>query len=89
MSDYGEWKKQLARELKKRIETAGGKGVSVRGDRGTAWGWISVWGPDGGKEFTPAQRKAVESVICGSAGGNCWCGELETLGRLLGIPAPK
>lgn len=84
---YPEYKKRLVKELKKRIEAAGGEGVSVRGGRGTAWGWIDVWGP-GCKDFTPAQRKAVESVVGGSPGGNCWCGELSTVGRILGIPSP-
>ncbi len=89
MSATGEWKKQLVRELKKRIEAAGGKGVSVRSGRGTAWGWIDVWATDSLNGFSPAQRKAVESVVGGSAGGNCWTGEIETVGRILGIPAPR
>jgi len=88
VSAYGDYKKRLVKELKKRIVATGGEGVSVRGGRGTAWGWIDVWGPNGGEEFTPAQRKAVESVVGGSAGANCWCGELETVGRILGIPSP-
>jgi hypothetical protein len=86
MGSYGGHRKSLARELKKRIIAAGGEGVSVRGGRGTAWGWINVWGPNYGT-FTPAQRKAVESVTGSPAGGNCWVGEIETIERILGIPS--
>lgn len=88
MGNYGDWKKQLARELKKKIIAAGGQGVRVVGGRGTGWGWIDVWAPPGAAGFTPEQRKAVESVVGGSAGGNCWVGQLEDVGRILGIPAP-
>jgi len=85
---YGEWKKRLVRELKKKVVAAGGEGVSVRGGRGTAWGWIEILGPNGGDSFTPAQRKAIETVCGSPPGGNFWCGELAEVGRILGIPAP-
>lgn len=85
MGDYGEHRKKLAQELKRRIIAAGGKGVMVRGGRGTAWGWIEVFGPDFGT-FTPEQRKAVEGVTGSPAGGNCWVGEIETVERILGVP---
>jgi hypothetical protein len=89
MGAYGDYKKRLVKELKKRIVAAGGDGVSVRGGRGTAWGWIDVWCSPGADGFTPQQRRAVESVVGGSAGGNCWVGKLEEVGRILGIPAPN
>lgn len=85
MGNYGEHRKKLAQELKKRIIAAGGQGIMVRGGRGTAWGWIDVWGPNYGT-FTPAQRKAVESVTHSPAGGNCWVGKIEDVERILGIP---
>ncbi len=84
MSELREHKKELVRELKKRIITAGGQGVSVRGGRGTAWGWIEVWGP-GGQSFTAVQRKAVEEV-CGRCGANFWVGELDDVERILARP---
>jgi hypothetical protein len=85
MGDYGEHRKKLAQELKRRIIAAGGEGVMVRGGRGTAWGWIEVFGPDFGT-FTPVQRQAVESVTHSPAGGNCWVGEIATVERILGMP---
>ncbi|MCK5235884.1 MAG: hypothetical protein KAR06_02770 [Deltaproteobacteria bacterium] len=87
MGDYGEYKKLLCRELKKRIIAAGGKGVRVNGGRGTAWGWIEVWGAKYSM-FTKRQRKAVEKVCKSPAGGNCWVGQLKEVGGVLGIPSP-
>ena len=84
----GQWKKDLTRELKRRIVAAGGAGVGVTGGRGTAWGWIEVLGPDGGS-FTDAQRNAVRQVTSGEPGGNYWCDELKEVGELLGMPNPE
>ena len=81
MSELREHKKELARELKRRIIAAGGQGVSVRGGRGTAWAWIEVEGP-GGQSFTAVQRKAVEEV-CGPCCANVWVGRLDEVERIL------
>ena len=85
MRAYAERRKWLAEQLKDRIVAAGGKGVRVRCGRGTAWGWIDVWCPKGSLEFTPAQRKAVEQVVGGKLGGNCWVGEIGEVERILGV----
>ncbi len=82
--NYGEHRKALAAELKRRIVVAGGDGVSVRGGKGTAWGWIHVGTPSG-QCFTPAQREAVEKVVGENAGGNFWCGEIHEVERILGM----
>lgn len=87
MGAYGDHRKRLARELKLMIVNAGGKGVSVRGGRGTAWGWIDVKGSLPGGEFTPAQRKAVELVTGGRTGVNFWVGKIEDVERILNIPS--
>lgn len=84
MGDYADHRTALAKELKRRIVAAGGEGVRVRGGRGTAWGWIDVWGPEF-CNFTPTQRKAVEQVTGSPAGGNCWVGTIEDVERILGI----
>ncbi len=84
MGNYGEHRKRLVKELKARIVAAGGKGVRVHGGRGTAWGWIDVWGAKF-SDFTPAQRKAVEKVCGSPAGANCWVGRIEDVERLLGV----
>lgn len=86
MGDYGEHRKKLIKELKARIVAAGGKGVRVHGGRGTAWGWIDVWGSEQFSNFTPAQRKAIEAVCGSPAGANCWVGRIETVERILGVP---
>lgn len=86
MGNYGEHRKKLAKELKARIVAAGGKGVRVLGGQGTAWGWINVWGANW-SDFTPVQRKAVETVCRSPAGGNCWIGEIETVESILGVPS--
>lgn len=66
---YGEHRQLLAKELKKRLEAAGGKGISVRGGTGTAWGWIHVMGSVRGDRFTKEQAQAVRQV-CGPHGLN-------------------
>jgi hypothetical protein len=86
MGDYGEHRKKLAKELKARIIAAGGEGVSVRGQRGTAWGWIGVSGSGRFSNFTPAQKRAVENVVGGKAGLNFWVGEIDDVERILGVP---
>lgn len=88
VGDYADHRTALAKELKRKIVEAGGEGVSVRGGRGTAWGWIDVWGSSEFREFTTAQRKAVEQVTGSSAGLNCWVGTIEDVERILGIPSP-
>ena len=45
-------------------------------------------GPGGG-QFTPGQRKAIETVCGGTPGGNFWVGKLETVGRIVGISHPN
>lgn len=85
MTAYGEHRKRLVKELKARIVAAGGKGVSVQGGRGTAWGWIDVRGSGRFGEFTKAQRRAVEKVTGSPAGLNCWVGQIETVERIVGI----
>lgn len=80
--NYGEHRKQLACLLKQQLEKAGGKGVSVRGGTGTAWGWIHVMGSPRGDHFTKKQSRAVEKV-CGPHGLNYWCGEIETVEGIL------
>lgn len=87
MGAYGEHRKRLARELKARIVAAGGKGVSVQGGRGTAWGWIDVKGSLSGGEFTPAERRAVEKVTGSPTGVNYWVGRIEELECILGMPS--
>ena len=84
MGAYGDHRKALVRALKAKIVAAGGVGVMVRGGRGTAWGWIDVWGPNFG-DFTPAQRKAVEQVTGSPAGANCWVGTIEDVERIVNI----
>lgn len=85
MGNYGDHRKKLAKELKARIVAAGGKGVRVQGQQGTAWGWIGVHGSGQYSNFTPAQRKAVEKVCRSPAGANYWVGEIEAVERILGV----
>jgi len=82
LGNYQEHRKNLARLLKQQIEKAGGQGVSVRGDTGTAWGWIHVMGSVRGDRFTEEQAQAVRQV-CGPHGLNYWCGEIETVEGIL------
>ena len=86
MGAYGEPLPMLARELKARIVAAGGNGVSVRGQRGTAWGWIDVSGSLHGGEFTPEQKQAVQEVTGSPTGVNFWVGKIEDVERIFGIP---
>lgn len=88
MGAYAEHRKRLAKELKARIVEAGGKGVRVRGGRGTAWGWIDVWGSGRFSEFTPAQGQAVERITGSKLGLNCWVGTIKDVERILNIPSP-
>lgn len=86
MGAYGDHRKKLAKELKAKIVAAGGKGVSVRGGRGTAWGWLDVKGSEPGGKFTPEQREAVERVTGNRPGVNFWVGTIEDVERILSIP---
>jgi hypothetical protein len=38
--------------------------------RGTAYGWIDIWGSGPFSEFTPEERKTLEEFGI-NAGGNC------------------
>lgn len=86
MGAYGEHRNALAAELKRRLVTAGARGVHVRGGRGTAWGWIDISGSQKWGHFTAKERRIVER-ICGSPPGlNFWVGEIKDVERILGMP---
>ena len=59
--------KVLRKEIKKRVPT-----VSVKMARGTAYGWVEIWGsgPEYG-EFTGAELDGMESMGMGRNLGNC------------------
>ena len=68
MGAYGDYKKRLVKELKKRIVAAGGDGVSVRGGRGTAWGWIDVWCSPGAEASRPSNGRLLNPLSVGLQG---------------------
>lgn len=57
--------KVIRKALKTRCKT-----LSVRMDRGTAYGWISIWGSGEFSEFTDDEKKALDEVGM-NYGGNC------------------
>jgi len=61
--------KLAAKVIRKALKTKC-KTLSVRMDRGTAYGWITVWGSGEFSEFTNEEKKALDEVGM-SYGGNC------------------
>jgi hypothetical protein len=43
---------------------------SVKSARGTAYGWVEIWGDPNGAQFSPTDRRLLDDVGIG-AGGNC------------------
>ena len=85
MGAYAEQRKRLVKELKAKLVKAGAAGISVRGGRGTAWGWIDISGSGPGGEFTAKQRRVIEQITGITPGGNFWVAEMEEVERILGI----
>jgi len=88
---YSRHKTKLAAELKKRIISAGGPGVLVRGGQGTAYGWIEVTGgPTLGSAFTKQQITAIKRVFPGqSPGANFFCIPVHQLAKVFNMPMPS
>ena len=57
---------EIRKAIKAKIPT-----VSVRNGRGTAWGWVEIWGSEAGTGmFTAAEREGLKALGM-NPGGNC------------------
>jgi len=61
--------KLAAKVIRKALKTKC-KTLRVKMARGTAYGWIDIWGSGKFSEFTEEERKALNEVGI-NAGGNC------------------
>jgi len=90
-SSYAAHKAKLVLELKRRIVSAGGSGVLVRGGKGTAYGWIEVTGgPVFGDSFTKQQVVAIKRVFGPDQhpGANFFVVQVHHLARMFKMPFP-
>lgn len=57
---------QIRKAIKAKVPT-----LSVRNNRGTAWGWVGIHGSGGGGMFTDAERDGLKALGLSPGGNYC------------------